>query len=152
MNQEPINNTDNSIKPLGKKKLTILSVMFIQGAVIVYTMAGVCSKLAGGYDFLAPGFILFYVAQIGVLGIYAILWQQIIKRVDLSVAYVNRSLAILWSMIWAVLFFGEGITVKNVIGVVLVLAGTILVNLEANEDTKTPGGSKDNEAEVSVNE
>ena len=119
-----------------KKKLTILSMILMQGVVIIYTMAGVCSKMAGGQDFMTPGFILFYGGQIAVLGIYALLWQQIIKRIDLSVAYVNRALAILWSMIWAVLFFGEGITIQNVIGVVLVLAGTIIVNGEAKEPLK----------------
>lgn len=119
-----------------KKKLTLLSMILMQGVVIIYTMAGVCSKLAGGQDFMTPGFILFYGGQIAVLGIYALLWQQIIMRIDLSVAYVNRSLAILWSMIWAVLFFGEGITLQNVIGVILVLAGTIIVNGEAKEPLK----------------
>lgn len=140
MDNEPINNNETTIAK--KKRLSILSVMLIQGAVIVYTMGGVCSKLAGGFDFPAPGFILFYAGQIAVLGIYAILWQQIIKRVDLSVAYVNRSLAIMWSMIWAILFFGEKITVQNIVGVVLVLAGTIIVNLEASEDMKPSDGNK----------
>ena len=144
MDNEPINNNETTI---AKKRLSILSIMLIQGAVIVYTMAGVCSKMAGGFDFPAPGFILFYVGQIAVLGIYAILWQQIIKRVDLSVAYVNRSLAIMWSMIWAILFFGEKITVQNIIGVALVLAGTIIVNLEANEDTK-PSDGNNNTSEI----
>lgn len=122
-----------SIDNTKKRKLSIISIILIQGAVIIYTMAGVCSKLAGGSDFLSLKFILFYCGQIAVLGIYAILWQQIIKRVDLSVAYVNRSLAIMWSMIWAVLFFGEHISVQNIIGVVLVLVGTIIVNGEAHE-------------------
>ena len=139
MDNEPINSNNNTRE---KKRLSLLSIILIQGAVIVYTMGGVCSKLAGGFDFMTPGFILFYGGQIAVLGIYAILWQQIIKRVDLSVAYVNRSLAIMWSMIWAILFFGEKITVQNIIGVVLVLAGTIIVNLEAKEDMKPSNGDE----------
>ena len=61
---------------------------------------------------------------------YAILWQQMIKRFDLSIAYANRSMAILWSLIWAVVFFHEKITLYNVIGVVIVLAGTMLVNAD----------------------
>ena len=114
-----------------KKKLSLKAVLAIQGAVIVYTMGGVCSKMAGGQEFLSPGFVAFYGGQILVLAVYALLWQQIIKRVDLSVAYVNRSMAICWSMLWAVLFFGERITLQNIIGVVLVLSGTIIVNMEA---------------------
>ena len=53
--------------------------------------------------------------EIIILGIYALIWQQLIKRIDLSIAYANRSMAILWSMIWAVIFFGEIITIKNII-------------------------------------
>ncbi len=114
-----------------KKKLSLKAVLAIQGAVIVYTMGGVCSKMAGGQEFLSPGFVMFYGGQILVLAVYALLWQQIIKRVDLSVAYVNRAMAICWSMVWAILFFGERITLRNIIGVVLVLSGTIIVNSEA---------------------
>ena len=105
----------------------------MQGAVIIYTMGSVCSKMAGGSEFPSPRFILFYGGQILVLAIYALLWQQIIKRVDLSVAYVNRSVAILWSFLWAVLIFGEAITLQNIIGLILVVTGTIIVNGEANE-------------------
>ena len=62
------------------------------------------------------------------LGFYAIAWQQIIKRCDLSVAYANRSMAILWSLVWTVIFFHESLTVKNIIGVLFVFAGTMIVN------------------------
>ena len=66
--------------------------------------------------------------EILILGFYAIAWQQIIKRCDLSVAYANRSLAILWSLVWTVIFFHESLTVKNIIGVLIVFAGTMIVN------------------------
>ena len=39
-------------------------------------------------------------------------------------------MAILWSLVWAVIFFHEKITVNNVLGVLIVLAGTILVNTD----------------------
>ena len=40
----------------------------------------------------------------------------------------NRAMALLWSLLWAVLLFGEQITVKKLIGVGLVLAGTLIIN------------------------
>ena len=102
--------------------------MLLQFAVIIYTLSSVAAKYAAGYETLSWQFIFFYGLQIGILGIYAILWQQIIKRVELSIAYANRSMAILWSLIWAVLLFQEEITLRNVIGIVIVLLGTMLVN------------------------
>ena len=53
-----------------------------------------------------------------------------IKRVDLSFAYANRAVAIAWSMLWAAVIFGETITAQNLIGVGIVLIGTMLVNTD----------------------
>ena len=105
-------------------------IFWLQCVVLLYTTSGIFAKLASGEGFLSWGFILLYGGEICVLGIYAILWQQIIKRVDLSLAYANRAVALLWSMLWAFLFFHETITVKNIIGVVIVIAGTMIVNSE----------------------
>lgn len=102
----------------------------LQLIVAIYTLSGVLSKYAAGQSFLSWQFILLYGGEIGVLGVYAILWQQIIKRMDLSVAYANRSVALLWSMLWAVLFFHEKVSIQNIVGVLIVIAGTIIVNSE----------------------
>ncbi len=115
------------------KRIGLRDILLLQAIVVIYTLSGVAGKFASRYAFLSPGFILCYGIEILILGVYAILWQQIIKRFDLSVAYANRSIALLWSMIWAVLLFHETVTVKNLIGVVIVIAGTMIVNGEANE-------------------
>ena len=106
----------------GKKKLTLLSVLAIQGAVIVYTGSGICSKMAG---------YLWLFLEVVCLGVYAVLWQQIIKRFDLSIAYCNRAFAVCWSFLWGVLLFGEHVKPLNIVGIVIVLAGILLVNQDA---------------------
>ena len=116
-----------------KKKITLQSILILQGIVAIYTLASAMGKFASAHDFLSAGFILLYGAEMALLGVYAILWQQMIKRFDLSVAYANRSVALLWSMVWAVAFFGERLTVANLIGVVIVMIGTMVVNSDANE-------------------
>ena len=65
------------------------------------------------------------------LGLYAILWQQIIKHFDLSVVYANRAFAVCWTMLWSVLLFGEHIKPLNIVGVLIVLVGIMLVNADA---------------------
>lgn len=112
------------IKKLNKFK----DIIFLQLVVVIYTISSVVAKFASNYEFLSPKFILVYALEIIFLGIYAILWQQVIKKFDLSIAYANRALGLLWSMIWAVLFFKDTITLKNIIGVVIVIIGTIIVN------------------------
>ena len=71
---------------------------------------------------------MFYGIEIFILGVYAILWQQIIKKFDLMIAYANRAMALLWSIVWAIIFFKESITINNIIGVVIVIIGTMIVN------------------------
>ena len=111
-----------------KRKHGWKDLLFLQMIVIIYTLSSIASKMAADYSEILPKFLFFCALQLGALGIYAILWQQIIKKVDLSVAYANRAIALLWSMVGAVVFFGENITIQNIIGVVIVIAGTIIVN------------------------
>ncbi len=111
-----------------KKNLNPQMALFLQGAVIIYTLAGVCGKLASNHPMFSLGFILWFGCEFLVLGVYAILWQQIIKRVDLSIAYVNRSMAIIYSMLWAFLIFSEKIRPQNIIGVIIIVLGTLIVN------------------------
>ncbi len=110
------------------KKVSFKMILVLQLVVMIYTLSSVMAKLASGYDALSLPFLFFYGVEILILGIYAIAWQQIIKRCELSVAYANRSMAILWSLIWTVVFFHEVLTVKNIIGVLIVFAGTMIVN------------------------
>ncbi len=114
------------------KKIRVKEILFLQLAVVIYTLSGVAAKQAAMYETMSWPFLFFYGAEIAVLGIYAILWQQMIKRFDLSIAYANRSMAILWSLVWAVIFFGEVITIKNIIGVLIVLAGTMIINSDGD--------------------
>lgn len=116
-----------------KKKIGIKDILFLQGIVAIYTLSGVAAKWASGSPFFSLSFIAFYGLEIGILGVYAILWQQIIKKFDLSIAYANRSIALLWSMIWAVVFFRENISLQNIIGVLIVIIGTVIVNSDGNE-------------------
>lgn len=75
-------------------------------------------------------FILYYGLEMLILAVYAVVWQQLIKKFDISVAYANKAMGLLWSIVWAILIFNETITIKNVIGVVIVIVGTIIVNSE----------------------
>ena len=110
------------------KKISPKLILALQLVVMLYTLSSVAAKMASGQAFLSLPFIVYYGVEILILGFYAIAWQQIIKRCDLSVAYANRSMAILWSLVWTVIFFHEALTVKNIIGVLIVFAGTRIVN------------------------
>lgn len=113
-----------------EKKVRIKQIFLLQIVIMIYTLSTVAAKFASGEEFLSFKFIFFYGVEIFILGVYAILWQQIIKKFDLSIAYANKAISLLWSIIWAILFFHEVVTVKNVIGVIIVIIGTMVVNLD----------------------
>lgn len=112
------------------QKISLKNILVLQAVVIVYTLSSVVAKLATGEEVFSFAFFLFYGLEIVILGIYAILWQQMIKRFDLSVAYANRAMAILWSAVWAVVLFRESLGIKQLIGIAFVVVGTVIVNTE----------------------
>ena len=93
---------------------------------LVYSFSGVLSKLASGENFLSIKFCLYYGSIIFLLGIYAIFWQQIIKRLDLTMAYANRAVAVVWGILWGFLLFSESITIGKIVGALLIIAGIVL--------------------------
>ena len=109
-------------------------LLILQLIIMIYTFSSICAKLASGQETLFR--LLFFTGlEFLCLAVYAILWQQAIKKFDLSVAYANRAMVLLWSMIWAVLVFHDTITLKNILGVALVIAGTFVINTEKNRET-----------------
>ena len=60
------------------------------------------------------------------LGIYAIGWQQIIKRIPLTTAFANKAVTVVWGIVWGALFFHEQITIGKAVGALLVVFGVIL--------------------------
>ena len=67
-----------------------------------------------------------------------IIWQQILKRMPLTVAYANKPVTLIWGIIWGALIFGEKITVNMLIGAAVIFAGIYLVTGETEEK----GGEK----------
>lgn len=104
---------------------------------MLYSCSGILSKMAAGQEFLSLGFVLCYGGMIAILGVYAIGWQQIIKRLPLTTAYANRAVTVVWGVIWGILVFHEGVSIPQLIGCALVVAGVALFALadgEAAED------------------
>ena len=124
-----------------KEKLRLKDILILQAVIVIYTLSSVMAKLASGQEAFSAPFLLFYLAELMILGVYAILWQQMIKKFELSVAYTNRAMALLWSMLWAVVLFHDRVTVKNIIGVALVIVGTLIVNGGDAEDRESGGGA-----------
>ena len=66
------------------------------------------------------------IGAIGVMGLYAVLWQQILKRIDLSLAYMFKGTSIVFVMLLAYVLFGEQITWNNIVGAIIIVGGIVL--------------------------
>ncbi len=111
-----------------KKKIRWIDILVLQGAVLLFSGASILSKLASGETFLSTEYLIYFIAEIGVLGVYAIIWQQLLKRFELSVAYANKAMVLLWYMLWYLVVFKEKITIMNIVGVALAILGIYFIN------------------------
>lgn len=93
---------------------------------VLYSLSGVCGKKAATYPFLSRVFIFLYCVMILLLLIYAACWQQIIKRLPLTLAYTNKAVTIIWGLVWGVLLFNETITLGKIFGALIVASGIVL--------------------------
>ena len=100
--------------------------------ILLFSLTSVFSKLASiQYNrngLHAPLLYVFLFLMIANCGIYAIAWQQVIKKFSLSTAYANKSVYLIWSQLWAVLIFKESLSINNIIGMLVVFLGVMVVS------------------------
>ena len=96
------------------------------GINLVYACTYICMKMASYHSFLSAPYILWIIGAVGVMGIYAVLWQQVLARVPLSTAYMFKGTSLIFVLLLSALLFHEGITWQNVMGSVVIVSGIIL--------------------------
>ena len=96
----------------------------------IYSLTSIFSKMASKEVFLSRMFCVYYAIVIFILGIYAIIWQQALKKVPLSIAMLFKPLALVLSILWAVILFSETMNFKLVIGITIIIIGIIVAGAE----------------------
>lgn len=117
-------------------------LFYLHVLLAIYSLSGVCGKLAATFEVMSFGFILCYGGLLFIFGIYALCWQQIIKRLSLTVAFANKAITVVWGIIWGYLFFDEAITWKKLIGAVMVMTGIVLYAKTGDDLERGEGGVK----------
>ena len=87
----------------------------LHALVLFYSLSALCSKKAASYPVASRG------------------WQQIIKRLPLSTAYMNKAATVIWGLIFGSLFFGERVSAPKLFGAALIIAGIVLYALPEGE-------------------
>lgn len=82
--------------------------------------------MASRQEMLSWPYLLWIMGAVGVMGVYALLWQQVIAKMPLSTAYMFKGTSLVFVLLFSALLFGEAITMNNVIGSVIIILGIVL--------------------------
>jgi uncharacterized membrane protein len=125
---------EGSIRPgrskMEKRRLRDCAVLY--GAFLVYSASTVCAKYAARQDMMVK-VLVFAVLELVCLGVYALVWQQVLSRIPLVVAMANKGSVVLINLIWSVLLFGEQVNGYNLAGAAIIIAGIWLVSGDRND-------------------
>lgn len=106
------------------KKYSIFLALI--GVNLVYACTSIFTKMASRQEMMSWTYLLWITGALGVMGLYAILWQQVIKRMEISTAYMFKGTSLIFGLLIASLFFGEHITVNNIVGSAIIITGIAL--------------------------
>lgn len=121
-----------------RRKINKQAVVLVALHVLLlfYSLSGIFSKNAAYQPVLSLSFILLYGGMLVVLFVYAIGWQQIIKRMPLTVAFANKAVTVVWGMVWGVIFFGETVNSQMAIGALMVISGIVIYSIADGKQLK----------------
>lgn len=111
-----------------RKYTKLRNYVFLHAVILLFTMVTVLSKVISHYEFMSLEYILGVISIVIILGLYAILWQQVIKKFSPSVAYSNKSVTTIWVLLFSFVFFKEGISWNNILGAIVIVLGVVLVS------------------------
>jgi drug/metabolite transporter (DMT)-like permease len=107
-------------------KLSSKLLIFLIGVNLIYACTSIFTKMASQQEMLSLPYLLWISGAVGVMGVYAMLWQQVIARMPLSTAYMFKGTSLVFVLLISILLFGEAITLNNVIGSAIIILGIVL--------------------------
>ncbi|HAS21331.1 MAG TPA: transporter [Lachnospiraceae bacterium] len=105
-------------------KRNVFILAFI--AIFLESLTSACLKIGGRYGFLSTGYFVWFIIAVVLLGVYAVIWQLILERLPLTTAYLRRGISYILIFVWAILIFGETITLQQIIGIVVITIGMVV--------------------------
>lgn len=95
-------------------------------SLMLNSLAGTASKMAGRQKFLSLKFFFFYGLVLFITFVFALIWQQVLKHMSLTFAFTNKPITMIYSLIWTAMIWREPVNGKMVLGALVILAGIIL--------------------------
>lgn len=110
-----------------QRNTSIKKYILLYGSFFIYSLSAICAKLASSQN-LPIKVLVFIGLEIFCLGVYALVWQQVLKKFSLVTAMANKGVVVIINLIWSVLLFREVITIYNIIGAAIIIGGIWMVS------------------------
>lgn len=94
---------------------------------MIYACVGICTKMAALQPTGSWPYLLWFGGAVAIIALYALLWQQVLRRIELSTAYMFKGTTLIFTMLIAALLFGEHITTTNIVGSLIIVTGIVIL-------------------------
>ena len=106
-------------------RLSFRSVAILLLVYLFYSTVSIVTKFTSLQEFLSLKYFLGLAIVVAILGIYAVIWQQVLKRIELTTAYMFKGTSLIFVLLFSVLIFNETITLWNIVGAALIVGGIV---------------------------
>ena len=120
-----MNQTDGQ-KKKNRLEIPLFWFFILHLTLFLNSTTGVVSKFAGRAKFLSIRFFLLYTLLMMICISFAILWQQVLKRMSLTFAFMNKPITVIYSLLWGKFLFKEQVTPKMIIGAIVIMIGIVI--------------------------
>ena len=114
--------------------------IILQLSILLDALSGVASKLARNYADNRLAYVFFIGMVFVLMGLFAVIWQQILKHTTLTFATTFRPFRAVYTLLLSALIFSERITWRNALGVAIIMAG-IWIGAKDDGNTEPESGN-----------
>ena len=106
-------------------QLTFRTVAVLLLVYLFYSTVSIATKFTSMQEMLSMKYFLGLCIVVVMLGVYAIIWQQVLKRIELTTAYMFKGSSLIFVLLFSALLFNETITLWNAVGAALIVGGIV---------------------------
>lgn len=104
----------------------MLKYSALVGVNFVYACVSIAIKAASVQEPLTTPYFICLVCAFCVMAVYALLWQQVLRRVPVGDAYMFKGTSLIFVLLFSTFLFDEGISTMNILGACIIIGGIFL--------------------------
>ncbi|MCQ2441627.1 MAG: hypothetical protein MJ077_00660 [Oscillospiraceae bacterium] len=105
-----------------KRNLYALAIL----AIVFESLSSSVLKMSKDYAVFSPMYLFWFGVAVGIMGLYAVVWQLLLERLPLTTAYMRKGLTYVLIFVWAKVLFNEVITPKQYLGMAIIIVGMVV--------------------------